>query len=244
MGDDILALEEVSAGYGGVRVLWQVSLHVREGEVVALVGSNGAGKTTILRVISGFCRPWTGNVRFAGKSITGLDPASIARLGVGHVPQGRQLFPRMTVAENLAAGAAHLPHARPYFAKNLEWILHLFPILKERYRQPAGTLSGGEQQMLAIGRALAGNPRLLLVDEPSLGLSPLLVNTMFRTLREVQARGVTVLLVEQNVRQSLAMSQRAYVVENGRIVLEGQGPALLRDLYVQKAYLGGTRPTD
>ncbi len=233
----LLRLERLSAGYGRVQVLWDVSLDVGEGEIVCLVGANGAGKTTLLRAVSGLVRS-DGRVMYGNRLITGRPAAAVARLGIAHVPEGRHLFPAMTVLEHLELGAAFVPGAWERRGESLLLVYRLFPRLRERQRQLAGTMSGGEQQMLAIGRALMARPQMLLVDEPSLGLAPVLVQAVFSALREVNRQGTTILLVEQNVRQTLAMAHRGYVLENGRIVLDGSGDELLASRHVQAAYLG------
>jgi branched-chain amino acid transport system ATP-binding protein len=214
-----------------------VSLEIAAGEFVALVGSNGAGKTTTLRAVTGLLRPRRGTVELDGRRIDGLSPANIVRRGIAHVPEGRQLFPSMTVRENLELGA-RTPESRARRAETLDRICALFPRLAERHGQLAGTLSGGEQQMCAIGRALMSLPRLLLLDEPSLGLAPMMVRLIFDNLRSINAEGTTVLLVEQNVRKALELSTRAYVMENGRIALSGSREELLRSDAVRQAYLG------
>ncbi len=233
----LLRVEQMNAGYGRVQVLWDVSFHVAPGEIVCLVGANGAGKTTLLRAISGVVRP-RGRLQFEDRLITGRDTAVIARMGIAHVPEGRHLFPAMSVLDHLELGAAFVPRAWERRADMLAMVFELFPRLRERQRQVAGTMSGGEQQMLAIGRALMARPKMLLVDEPSLGLAPVLVQAVFEALRVVNRQGVTILLVEQNVRQTLSMANRGYVLENGRIVLEGTGPDLLKNEHVKAAYLG------
>jgi len=233
----LLRVERLRAGYGRVQVLWDVDLHVDRGEIVCLVGANGAGKTTLLRAITGVIPP-RGAVAFEGSRIDARGTAAIARLGIAHVPEGRQLFPGMTVREHLELGAAFVPGAWDHRTETLERVYTLFPRLRERERQAAGTMSGGEQQMLAVARSLMARPKMLLVDEPSLGLAPVLVQAVFAALREINRQGVTILLVEQNVRQTLLMAQRGYVLENGRIVLEGPGPALLANDHVKAAYLG------
>lgn len=230
-----LKVEGLEAGYGKAQVLFGVDLEVGEGEMVALLGANGAGKTTTLRALSGLVRPWRGQLLLDGLDLRPLSPARRARLGLGHVPEGRQLFPLMTVEENLRLGAAFLAPGRE--KEGFERVYGLFPRLAERRRQLAGTLSGGEQQMLAIGRALMGFPRILLVDEPSLGLSPRLAEEVLLALRAVAEEGVGVLLVEQNVALSLEVAERAYVMEHGRIVLEGPSQALRQDPRVREAYL-------
>jgi branched-chain amino acid transport system ATP-binding protein len=233
-----LEVRGLRAGYGKINVLWDVDLHADDGELVTIIGANGAGKTTLLRAVTGLVPVRAGEVSALGRQgLQGLTAARIVRLGLGHVPEGRQLFPLMTVGENLAAGADYLPHARPLAARNRELVYRLFPRLAEREHQLAGTLSGGERQMVAIGRALMSAPRLLLVDEPSLGLSPALSQAVFRALEEVRREGVTVVLVEQNVRQSLRIADRAYVLENGEVRKTGSGQELLRDPEVQEAYL-------
>ncbi|ADD28440.1 ABC transporter ATP-binding protein [Meiothermus ruber] len=230
-----LRVKQLTVGYGKAQVLFGLSLEVAQGELVALLGANGAGKTTALRTISGLLRPWGGGVWLDETSLQGLSAAQRARRGLGHVPEGRQLFPLMSVEENLRLGAAFL--AWPYRQEGLERIYTLFPRLAERRKQMAGTLSGGEQQMLAIGRALMGRPRILMVDEPSLGLSPKLAEEVLTTLAQVKAEGVGVLLVEQNVALSLEVADRGYVVEHGKVVLSGSAQELLSNPGVQKAYL-------
>ena len=230
-----LEVQALETGYGKAQVLFGVDLEVEAGELVALLGANGAGKTTLLRALSGLLRPWKGSVLLGGKDLRGLSPARRARLGLGHVPEGRQLFPLMTVEENLRLGAAFLAPGRE--KEGYERVYALFPQLAERRRQLAGTLSGGEPQMLAIGRALMGFPRILLVDEPSLGLSPRLAEEVLLALKEVARGGVGVLLVEQNVALSLEVAERGYVLEHGRVVLEGPAQALAQDPRVREAYL-------
>jgi branched-chain amino acid transport system ATP-binding protein len=230
-----LRVEALEAGYGKAQVLFGVDLEVVENELVALLGANGAGKTTLLRAISGLVRPWSGRVLLEGQDLRGLSPAKRARMGLGHVPEGRQLFPLMTVEENLRLGAAFLAPGRE--REGYERVYGLFPRLAERRRQLAGTLSGGEQQMLAIGRALMGFPKILLVDEPSLGLSPRLAEEVLRALEAVAKEGVGVLLVEQNVALTLEVAERAYVLEHGRVVLQGPASALAQDPRVREAYL-------
>ena len=234
----MLKLDQIDVYYGNIQALWRVSLTVEAGEVITIVGSNGAGKSTILRGISGLIKPRKGSIAFEGRRIDALSPDQIVRLGMSMVPEGRELFPRMTVRENLELGAAYIDRAYVQTAESLEWVLTLFPVLRERSRQLAGTLSGGEQQMLAIGRALMSRPKLLMLDEPSLGLAPLLVAGVFRTVQQINREGVTLLLVEQNVRQSLTLAHRAYVMENGRMVMEGKGKELIADPHVKEAYLG------
>jgi branched-chain amino acid transport system ATP-binding protein len=237
----MLVLEHVDSGYGDIQVLWDVSLEVKRSEFVVLVGSNGAGKSTTLRTISGLIRPMRGSITFDnGDGSIKLDqvPAhKIIELGIAHVPEGRQLFPEMTVEENLEMGAL-TSRAKAKRRETMEWVFELFPRLKERRKQLAGTLSGGEQQMCAIGRGLMSLPALILFDEPSLGLSPILTKEIFRLIQQIHQQGITIFMVEQNVKQTLAICDRAYVIENGRIVLEGKGKELLENEDVKKAYLG------
>ena len=218
-------------------MLFDVSFQVAEGSIVSIVGSNAAGKTTALRAISGILETRTGSIRFDGEEVAGLGSDALVERGIVQVPEGRQLFPAMTALENLELGS-FLPHARSRRKESLERVFSAFPRLEERSTQLAGTLSGGEQQMLAIGRALMSLPRLLMFDEPSLGLAPMLVKEIFNIARQLNEQGTTVLLVEQNVYQALAVSNRGYVLENGRIVLEGTGAELLEDDGVRRAYLG------
>ena len=234
----MLSIKQIDVYYGSIQALWQISLDVREGEIVTIVGSNGAGKSTILRTIAGLLKPRRGSIEYNSKRIDTLSPDRIVREGISMVPEGRELFPRMSVRENLELGAAYVDKAYAKTGESLQWIHSLFPILEERSTQLAGTLSGGEQQMLAIARALMSRPNILLLDEPSLGLSPLIVAEVLQITRRINAEGLTILLVEQNVRQSLAMSDRAYVLENGRIVLEGSGRDLIENAHVKEAYLG------
>jgi branched-chain amino acid transport system ATP-binding protein len=233
----LLKVEAIDVFYGDLQALRGVSLEVREGEVVTIIGSNGAGKSTTIRSISGILRPRKGAIRWGDQPIQGLSTAAIVELGIVQIPEGRQLFPNMTVLENLELGALN-PKAHKFKADNLKKIFSLFPRLEERKSQTAGTLSGGEQQMLAIGRGLMSNPKILMLDEPSLGLSPLLVNSIFVILRQINQDGMTILLVEQNVHHSLKLAQRAYVLENGELVREGPSQDLLQDDQVCKAYLG------
>ena len=233
----MLELEGVDVFYGDLQALRGVSLRVESGEIVTLVGGNGAGKTTMLRTVSGLLRPRRGEIRFEGRRLDRLPPDRIVEAGVVQVPEGRKLFPSLTVRENLELGA-YTRRSRPARARTLEDVMARFPILRERAAQRAGSLSGGEQQMCVIARALMARPSLLMLDEPSLGLAPMVVQEIFRIIREINARGVTVLLVEQNVRQALATSQRGYVLENGRIVLSGTGQELLESEQTLKAYLG------
>ncbi|HEV8487494.1 MAG TPA: ABC transporter ATP-binding protein [Blastocatellia bacterium] len=233
----MIELGNVAAGYGDVQVLWGVTLAVREGQIATLVGANGAGKTTTLKTISGVVRATAGSMVYDGERIDRLPSHQIAARGISHVPEGRRLFPLMTVRENLELGVAS-KGARKSREESLEHVFSLFPRLKERAAQMAGTLSGGEQQMVAIGRGLMARPRLLMLDEPSLGLAPIVVREMFDIICEVNRAGITILLVEQNVKQSLKISDRAFVLENGRVVLDGVGAELLDDERVREAYLG------
>lgn len=233
----MLKLEGIDVGYGDVQVLWDVSLEVREGELVALLGANGAGKTTTLNAISGLLHPRKGTIAFLGRDLARAPAYLRAELGIAHVPEGRRLFPEMTVRENLEMGALH-GEARRRRRQTMEEVFSIFPRLRERQHQLAGSLSGGEQQMLAIGRGLMSRPKLLLLDEPSLGLAPMLVAQVFQVVRELHSRGMTILLVEQNVRHALEVCSRAYVLENGRIVLQGTGAELLANPHVREAYLG------
>ncbi len=233
----MLELKGMTARYGDAQVLWGVTLAVRQGEIATLVGANGAGKTTTLKTISGVVRAVAGEVIFDGENIERLASHEIAARGIAHVPEGRRLFPLMTVRENLELGAASR-EARARKTESLEKVFALFPRVRERERQSAGTLSGGEQQMVAIGRGLMACPRLLMLDEPSLGLAPIVVKEMFEIIKNINDEGITILLVEQNVQQSLKLADRAYVLENGRVVLEGAGGDLLDDERVRAAYLG------
>ncbi|HLC25203.1 MAG TPA: ABC transporter ATP-binding protein [bacterium] len=235
----LLEVRGVDVFHGDIQVVWDVSFQVQEGEVVALLGPNGAGKTTTLRAISGTLRARSGRIFFQGKEIAQTPPHRIARLGIAHVPEGRRVFPEMTVAENLEMGAyIPLRESRGRLKENQEKVFDLFPRLRERHRQLAGTLSGGEAQMLAIGRGLMSNPRLLILDELTLGLMPRLIESLFEAIRVVNAAGVTVLLVEQNLDEALSLAHRAYILEAGRIVLEGKGQDLLGQTQIRKAYLG------
>lgn len=231
----LLDVQDLRAGYGAILAVKGISLTVEQGEIVTLIGSNGAGKSTTLRAISGVIRPRSGQVTFNGQRIDRLPPHAIVRLGLSHVPEGRGIFHSLTVYENLLMGAYQ--RSDP-LDDDLERVYRLFPRLKERLRQPAGTLSGGEQQMLAIGRALMARPRLLLLDEPSMGLSPVLVETIFQVIQAIRQEGATVLLVEQNALMALEIADRAYVLESGLITLSGTGPELSRDDAVRRAYLG------
>ena len=233
----MLEVNGIDVFYGDMQVLWDVSFEVREKEILVLVGANGAGKSTSLKAISGLVRPRRGTIAFDGIRLDTVPADEVIGHGVVHVPEARRLFRDMTVEENLVMGSL-APRAKPRRAESLEVVYGLFPRLGERRRQAAGTLSGGEQQMCAIGRGLMALPKVLMLDEPSLGLAPLLVSEVFETVKRINAQGVTVLLVEQNVRQTLALCHRAYVLENGRIVLSGTGQELLGNGHVKEAYLG------
>ncbi len=234
----MLELDHVYTRYEKVECLKGITFHVDEGEIVALLGANGAGKTTVLKTISGLIRPTAGDILFRGQSLAGRRPEEIVRLGIVHVPEGRKIFQRLEVLENLELGA-FVRHDPKEIQNGLEKIFRLFPILKKRLKQKAGTLSGGEQQMLAIGRGLMSRPSVLLLDEPSLGLAPILVSAIFRMIEEIHKEGKTLLLVEQNARMALKIAKRAYVMEMGQIVLEGSAEEVQNNPAVQEAYLGG-----
>jgi branched-chain amino acid transport system ATP-binding protein len=236
MGEVLLDVKDIHVFYGNIEAVKGMSFHVDRGEIVCLIGANGAGKTTTLRTVSGLLRPREGAIFYDGQRIDLVAAHDIVGLGVAQSPEGRRIFPRMSVRENLDMGAFTRKDADQ--RQDLERILELFPILKERARQAAGTLSGGEQQMLAIGRALMTKPKLLLLDEPSMGLAPIVVERIFQTIREISEQGVTILLVEQNAAQALGLANRGYVIETGRIVLEDEARALLANERVRKAYLG------
>ena len=237
----MLNIQNLYAQYGAITVLKNCSLHVDEGEIVTLIGANGAGKTTLLSTISGLIRPSKGNILFRGKDIVGLSPSKIVSCGISQVPEGREIFGPFTVRENLEIGA-YLRHRRnrdkAHIKRDMDYVFDLFPRLKERMSQPAGLLSGGEQQMLAIARAFMARPMLLLLDEPSLGLAPMLVNVILETIKELNKEGLTILLVEQNARKALNVAHRGYVLETGRIVLHGTSAELREDPEVKRAYLG------
>jgi len=232
----LLRVEALEVAYGAIHALKGIDFVVHAGEIVTLIGSNGAGKSTLLRAVSGLLRPSAGRIEFEGDDVAGQRPDRLVARGISHVPEGRRIFANLTVRENLQMGAYLHPQRE---AAGLERALGLFPRLQERLRQPAGTLSGGEQQMLAIGRALMAEPRLLLLDEPSLGLAPLLVKQIFEIVAAINAQGTTVVLVEQNARQALRVAQRAYVLETGTVTLAGDAHALAQDPRVREAYLGG-----
>ena len=233
----LLKIKNLDLFYGDAQAVAGVSLEVRKGEIVTLVGANGAGKSSLIRAVAGIERPHAGKIIFSGCDITGLDSHKICNLGIGQVAEGRQLFPSLTTVENLQMGAM-LPRARAHAERTMEEVFALFPRLAERKKQLAGTLSGGEQQMLAVGRSLMGCPELIMFDEPSLGLAPMIVQQLLHAIHALNQKGLTVLLVEQNIAVSLKISNRAYVLENGRIVMSGSGTELLNDERVRRAYLG------
>ena len=232
----MLEVQNLQSGYGGTEVLHGVNLQIRAGEIVALLGSNGSGKSTLINTISGVIKPSGGNILFEGRKVTGVPPKQIVDLGVIQVPEGRRIFPNMNVLDNLLLGGYRRGRSRR--SENLERVTQIFPRLKERFGQLAGTLSGGEQQMLAIGRGMMAEPRLLILDEPSLGLSPLLVEETFSLIKELHSQGLSLLLVEQNVVNSLEIADRAYVLENGQMALEGLARDLIQDEALRKSYLG------
>ena len=233
----MLTLSAVSASYGSVPAIGDVSIDVGEGEAVGLLGANGAGKSTTLRAISGLMRLTAGTITFLGTNIAALPPYKVAELGIAHVPEGRQVFPEMTVQENLEIGA-YVPRAKADRGRTLDLVFSIFPVLAERRRQLAGTMSGGEQQMLAVGRGLMLKPRLLMLDEPSLGLAPVMTDITFQKIQEIHAMGTAILLVEQNVARALTLVQRAYVLESGKIIMRGSSADLANNKQVQAAYLG------
>jgi len=234
----MLKIENINVFYGLVQALWDISIEVPEGSIVSIVGANGAGKTTLMRTINGIIKPKSGKIIYNGIDITGKDSNYVVSNGITHVPEGRQIFPKMSVYENLEIGAMFIKDAWEKRKETMEFVFSLFPRLKERINQAAGTMSGGEQQMLAVARALMGRPKLMLVDEPSLGLSPALTLTVFDALKKANKEGVTILLVEQNVKKSLEMAKIGYVLENGRIVMKDDGKTLLAYPHIKKAYLG------
>lgn len=233
----VLDVRSIDVFYGDVQVIWDVSFSVKKGAITALIGANGAGKSTILKTVSGIVRPARGSITFDGKDIYRKEAYRLTEAGLAHVPEARRLFVEMTVEENLDMGSIR-GEAKKCRQDTKDFIYELFPILKERRRQIAGTLSGGEQQMAAIGRGLMSKPRLIMFDEPSLGLAPILVREIFSVIKKIRDEGTTVLVIEQNVKQTLAVSDRAYVMANGKIVMEGTGESLLNDEYVKTAYLG------
>ncbi len=233
----LLSVENLNVGYGDLQILWDLNLRVDQGEIVSLIGSNGAGKSTTLKTIIGILKPTSGSLQFDGKRINGLGPDDIVDEGVVYVPEGRRVFSRLTVQENLELGA-YTARARSSAKKSLQDVYELFPILRERKRQLSGTLSGGEQQMLAIGRGLMALPRLLMFDEPSLGLAPLVVDKIYETIAQINKQGVSVIIVDQDVGRALSLSKHAYLLESGRIVKEGTSERLLVDEDIRQAYLG------
>jgi branched-chain amino acid transport system ATP-binding protein len=237
MAEPLLCLRGVCAAYGSVRAIHQIDVTIGEGEAVGLLGANGAGKSTTLRAISGLVRPSSGRIVFMGTDITSLPPYRIAELGIAHVPEGRQVFPELTVQENLEMGA-YIASAKAVRRQTLELVYGIFPVLAERRAQLAGTMSGGEQQMLAVGRGLMLKPRLLMLDEPSLGLAPVVTDGTFAKIREIHAMGTAIFLVEQNVSRALSLVQRAYVLESGKVVMHGASADLANNRQVQAAYLG------
>jgi branched-chain amino acid transport system ATP-binding protein len=233
----MLKVENIDVSYGDLQVLWEISFEVNEGEIVALVGANGAGKSTTLKTVSGLLRPNNGSIRFLDQRLDQIPAHKIIEHGIAQVPEGRRLFPEMSVRENLIMGALS-PRAKAKRNETMEWVFGLFPRLRERHKQLAGTLSGGEQQMCAVGRGLMALPRLIMFDEPSLGLAPILVADIFKIIGRIQQEGVTVLIVEQNTKHTLEICTRGYVLENGRVVLSGTGQELLNNEHVRQAYLG------
>lgn len=233
----LLTVSDIDTFYGGIQALWNVSLEVKAKEIVALIGANGSGKSTLLDTISGLIRPAKGGIEFEGKNITTLTPFQIVTLGISQVPEGRRVFPELSVLDNLILGSYNHT-ARPKKKQNLTMVYELFPILEERKNQLAKTLSGGEQQMLALGRGLMSNPKLMLLDEMSLGLAPIVINNVYKALRKIREKGITILLVEQNVRRSLDEADRAYIMEAGRVVLSGEVADLRKEKEVKKAYFG------
>jgi branched-chain amino acid transport system ATP-binding protein len=233
----MLNVKSLNVFYGDAQALWDVSFHVPEKKLVTIIGSNGAGKSTLLKTISKLIKPRSGEIQISQRVTTGLEAHSVVALGVAHVPEGRQLFPMMTVYENLVTGAI-LPEAKERRSETIREVYELFPVLADRKKQLASTLSGGEQQMLAIGRGLMLRPRLILLDEPSLGLSPIMVSQIFNIIKEIHNKGISVLLVEQNVQRSLEMADQGFVLENGRITMQGAGGDLLANDHIRTAYLG------
>lgn len=234
----MLKVDRVSVGYGRVKALWDVSLIVNEGEAVGLFGPNGAGKTTLVNCIVGFLKPASGKIFFDGTDIVGIETHKIVKLGIALVPQERELFPAMSVEENLKAGANYMPHARGKIKEAFDFVFNLFPVLRDRLKQKVGTMSGGEQRMVAVARALMSFPKLLILDEPSVGLQPSIVLELFSKLKDIKNQGVAILLIEQNVKQGLKVVDRGYVLENGRIVMEGSSHVLMNNEHVKKVYLG------
>jgi len=233
----MLEAENISAGYGLVQILWNVSFNIKEKEIVSIIGPNGAGKTTLVRTVAGLINTKTGNIRFNGEEIENLPPYEIVKKGITLIPEGREIFPRMTVEENLLIGAYTVDEKAKVSASK-QHVYQIFPVLKKKEKALAQTLSGGEQQMLVICRSLMSNPKLLILDEPSLGLAPIVVEKVLDTLRMINEEGVTILLVEQNIRDSLNLADRAYVLEEGKIIIEGEGRKLLANSHIKEVYLG------
>jgi branched-chain amino acid transport system ATP-binding protein len=237
LGKHLLEVKNVDIFHGDAQAIWDVSFHVDEKRIIALLGANGAGKSTLLNAVSGVIRPSRGEILFSGESLVNLKPEEVVAVGISHVPEGRRLFYQLTVLENLELGA-YPTNTRPYLQESLERACDLYPVLRNRLHKPAGTLSGGEQQMAAIGRALMARPRLLMLDEPSLGLAPLMVNRLFETIQALNQDGITILLVEQNVHQALEIAEYAYVLQTGTLKMEGVPEKLLNDSDFQQAFLG------
>lgn len=233
----LLEVKDLTSGYGEVQILWGSTMSLEKGKLTCLVGGNGVGKTTLLRTVMGLLQPWSGSISFDGKDVSKLPAYTKAEMGLVLVPEGRQLFTDMTIYENLEMGASN-QHARPKFARNLERVYEMFPRLKERSTQKAGTLSGGEQQMLAVARGIMADPTILFIDELSLGLAPVLVLALFDSLKQLRKQGLTILLVEQNVQLALAISDYGYVIVEGKIPLQGEARKLIKDKHIQEAYLG------
>ncbi len=233
----MLKVEDIQVYYGSIHAIKGVSFEVNEGEIVTLIGANGAGKSTTLKTVSAMMRPKSGSITFEGKSLVGIKPHAVVGLGMAHCPEGRRVFQQMSVQENLEMGAYTRPNSE--IKDSIDHVYELFPRLKERYKQTSGTMSGGEQQMLAMGRAMMSKPKLLMLDEPSMGLAPLLVDEIFRIIQNLNKAGTTILLVEQNARMALAIANRGYVLETGRVSASAEASALLNDAAVKKAYLGG-----
>jgi branched-chain amino acid transport system ATP-binding protein len=236
----MLEVIDMDVHYGDAQALWDIDFHVRESDIYSIIGSNGAGKSTILKTLAGMLRPSSGRIKFLGSRVDGKDPNVMVDLGLSLVPEGRELFAQLTVLENLELGA-FTKRARPLTKETLEWVTTLFPIIKERKNQLAGRMSGGEQQMIAIGRGLMSKPKLLMLDEPSLGLAPLVVKTIFETIAHLNTQKVTILLVEQNIHQALKISNQAIVLKTGRVTMTGKGENLLEDPEIRKAYMGSLR---
>jgi branched-chain amino acid transport system ATP-binding protein len=236
----MLEVIDLDVHYGDAQALWDIGFHINESDIYSIIGSNGAGKSTILKTLAGLLRPSSGRVEFLGSRVDGKDPNIMVDLGISLVPEGRELFSQLTVLENLELGA-FTKRARPFTKETFEWVVNIFPIIKERKNQLAGKMSGGEQQMIAIGRGLMSRPKLLMLDEPSLGLAPLIVKAIFETINQLNAQKVTILLVEQNIHQALKIAHQAFVLKTGRITLMGKGDDLLSDPEIQRAYMGSLR---